>query len=59
MNSKTLLNQKGQGLMEYVIISCLVGVFCMAAMNKYGSSMNKYIRKMNTEVNSNLQKIYR
>ncbi len=51
-------NQRGQGLMEYVIVSCLVGVFCIAAMNKYGSTMNKYIKKMNTDVNSNLNKLY-
>ena len=53
-----LKNSNGQGLMEYVIISCLVGVFCLAAMNKYGSTMNKYIKKMNTDVNSNLYKLY-
>ncbi len=53
------LNQNGQGLMEYIIISCLVGIFCLAAMNKYGSTMNKYLRKMNTEVDSNLRKLYK
>lgn len=58
-NKKSILkNKNGQGLMEYIIISCLVGVFCLSALNKYGSSMNKYLRKMNTEVDSNLKKLY-
>lgn len=52
-------NQKGQGLMEYIIISCLVGVFCVVAVKKYGRTIKSYTRKMNTSINKELRTVFR
>ncbi|MFT6633563.1 MAG: hypothetical protein ACJAS4_003534, partial [Bacteriovoracaceae bacterium] len=32
---KLIKNQKGQGVMEYVILTGLVGIFCLAAVKKF------------------------
>ena len=51
-------NQKGQGLMEYVIISCLVGVFCIIAVRKYGRTLKNYTQRMNTSINRELNSVF-
>ena len=43
MSKNFLINQKGQGLMEYMIISCLVGIFCLGMMGEYGKSIKNNI----------------
>ena len=50
--------QKGQGLMEYVIISCLVGVFCIIAVRKYGRTLKNYTKRMNTQLNRELRTVF-
>jgi hypothetical protein len=45
-----LKNQRGQGVMEYVIISSLVGIFCLVAMKQFGQSVQKRVEKMKKEI---------
>ena len=52
-------NQKGQGLMEYVIISCLVGIFCIVVVRKYGRTLKLYTQKMNTQINKELTTVFK
>ncbi|EQC50361.1 hypothetical protein M899_2527 [Bacteriovorax sp. BSW11_IV] len=48
-------NQKGQGVLEYIIISSLVGIFCLAAVGKYGEVLNKRIKNMTSNVSERIQ----
>lgn len=43
-------NQKGQAIMEYIILSSLIGVFCIFMITKFGKSLNQKIKSMNTRV---------
>lgn len=47
---KLLKNQKGQGIMEYVIISSLVGICCLVAVKEFGNVVKKRVETMKTDV---------
>lgn len=47
---KFLKNQKGQGIMEYVIISSLVGICCLVAVKQFGDVVKKRIDNMKSAV---------
>lgn len=49
--SKTILNnQNGQGVLEYVILASLIGIFCLAAVKQFGSVINTRINHMRKTV---------
>ncbi len=43
-------NQKGQGIMEYVIISSLVGICCLIAVREFGEVIQNRITSMQAQV---------
>lgn len=45
-----LKNQKGQGVMEYVIISSLVGIVCITAVKEFGDVINLRIKDMQSKI---------
>lgn len=47
---KFIKNQKGQGIMEYVIISSLVGICCLVAVREFGDVIQKRISNMKSQV---------
>jgi Tfp pilus assembly protein PilE len=47
---KFIKNQKGQGIMEYVIISSLVGICCLVAVKSFGEVIQKRIASMQSQV---------
>jgi hypothetical protein len=51
---KLLKNQKGQGIMEYVIISSLIGICCLAAVKQFGEVVQKRINNMKSEISSEI-----
>jgi Flp pilus assembly pilin Flp len=51
---KILKNQKGQGVMEYVIISSLVGIVCIAAVRGFGGEIKTRIGWMRTSITQNI-----
>jgi Flp pilus assembly pilin Flp len=58
---KLVKNQKGQGIMEYVIISSLIGICCLAAVKSFGDKVKDRIAVMQKQVEtipsgSNFQK---
>ncbi len=59
-NLKTLKkltkNQKGQGVMEYVIISSLVGIVCIAAVKGFGEVIETRIKYMKSSIVENISK---
>jgi Flp pilus assembly pilin Flp len=47
---KFIKNQKGQGIMEYVIISSLIGICCLAAVQSFGAKVKDRISVMQKQV---------
>ena len=52
---KILKNQKGQGIMEYVIISSLVGLCCLVAVREFGDVVKKRIDNLKSQVVSEIK----
>lgn len=52
--NKIVKNQKGQGVMEYVIISSLVGIICIAAVKNFGKVIDKRIDGMKSAIVKNI-----
>lgn len=51
---KALKNQKGQGVMEYVIISSLVGIVCITAVKGFGSVIRNRVDNMKEQITDNV-----
>jgi hypothetical protein len=51
---KLIRNEKGQGIMEYVIISSLVGICCLMAVKEFGEVVQKRIQNMKSHVSDQL-----
>lgn len=47
---KFIKNQKGQGIMEYVIISSLIGICCLVAVKQFGEVVKKRVEHMKSQV---------
>jgi Flp pilus assembly pilin Flp len=43
-------NQKGQGIMEYVIISSLIGIICLAAVKSLGGVIKTRVSWMEKDI---------
>ncbi len=52
---KVLKNEKGQGIMEYVIISSLVGICCLVAVKQFGEVIQNRINNMKAQVTEGIQ----
>lgn len=49
-----LLNEKGQGVMEYVILTGLIGIFCLAAVKKFGKSLDTRLNQIDKKIKKEL-----
>lgn len=47
---KNLRDENGQGVMEYLIITSLIGIFCLGVIKGFGSNMQKRIKEMKSEI---------
>lgn len=56
MNSHKIItqNEKGQGVLEYVIIASLVGIFCLVAVKQFGTVVQKRINNMKEQIVTNM-----
>jgi hypothetical protein len=52
---KILSNHRGQGVMEYLILSSLVGVFCLIAVKQFGEVVKVRIEKMKSHITKNIE----
>jgi len=52
---KLFKNQKGQGLMEYVIISSLIGICCLMAVKNFGKVVQNRINEMKEKVTKEIK----
>lgn len=48
-------NQKGQGVMEYVIISSLVGIVCITAVKGFGGVIKQRVDGMKKSIVENIK----
>ncbi len=47
-------NDKGQGIMEYVIISSLVGICCLVAMKQFGDIVKGRVEEMKDQIKTQI-----
>ena len=52
---KQTKNQKGQGVMEYVIISSLVGIVCITAVKGFGGVIKERVEDMKESIVKNIK----
>lgn len=52
---KLIRNQKGQGIMEYVIISSLIGICCLTVVNQFGGVIKERISEMKQRVTEEIK----
>lgn len=45
-----LNNQRGQGVLEYIILTSLVGIFCLVAVKQFGTVLQKRIEIIKEQV---------
>jgi len=45
-----LSDQKGQGVMEYILISSLVGIFCLVAIKQVGKVLQKRVQHLKSSI---------
>jgi len=50
-----LMDKNGQGVMEYIIISSLIGIFCLVAMREFGGVIHKRIEYMQKAIVENIK----
>lgn len=48
-------NHKGQGMIEYVIISSLIGICCLVTVRQFGEVIQKRIENMKSQLSENIQ----
>jgi Flp pilus assembly pilin Flp len=53
---KFMKNEKGQGIMEYVIISSLIGICCLAAVKSFGDKVKDRIKTMQSSFVSEIKR---
>lgn len=51
---KVIKNQRGQGVLEYIILTSLVGIFCLVAVKQFGTVLQKRIENMREHVVDNI-----
>lgn len=50
MKKSLTKNQKGQGIMEYVILTSLVGVISLIAVKNFGDVVKKRVDNMRSQI---------
>jgi Flp pilus assembly pilin Flp len=53
-NSSVVKNQNGQAVMEYIMITALIGIFCLAAVKKMGKSLDTRLDQINKKITSEI-----
>jgi Flp pilus assembly pilin Flp len=53
--SSVIKNQKGQAVMEYIMITALIGIFCLAAVKKMGKSLDTRLDQINKKITNEIK----
>lgn len=51
---KTISNSKGQGLMEYMILTGLISVLCMLTVRNFGESVKNKLQQATDKINKTI-----
>lgn len=49
---KIFKTEKGQVLIEYVIVTAMVGILCLTLMRKIGGTLNKKMKSIENRINN-------
>lgn len=52
---KILMNNRGQGVMEYMIITSLVGIICITAVKALGSRVQKRLEQASDQITESIK----
>ncbi len=52
---KTRKNEKGQGVMEYLILTSLIGIVCIVAVKDFGQVIRERIKDVQQEIVKNIR----
>jgi Flp pilus assembly pilin Flp len=52
--AKKIQNQKGQGVMEYIILTGLIGIICLGAVKKFGKSLDTRLNQIDRKIKNEL-----
>lgn len=52
---KLLKNEKGQSMLEYVILTSLIGIFCIGGVKIFGERVKKRIEHINKQVVNHIE----
>ncbi len=47
---KMIKNEKGQSMLEYVILTSLIGIFCLVGVKNFGDRVKTRIDQMNDRI---------
>ena len=50
INKNLFKNEKGQGVLEYIILTSMVGIFCLVAVKKFGNTLETRMNQMNKKI---------
>ena len=48
-------NNKGQGVMEYMIITSLVGILCLSAMKDFGETVQSKVKQVRKKISKQIK----
>ena len=51
---KFVNNEGGQGVMEYIILSSLIGIFCLVAISQFGKVVKKRVDSMKSQISKTI-----
>lgn len=52
---KKLRNEKGQSVLEYIILTSLIGIFCLVGIKNFGERLKKRIEYMDGQVSKHIR----
>jgi hypothetical protein len=52
---KKLFSNQGQSLLEYIILTSLVGIFCLIATKEFGSTLETRMKQMKKKITENIE----
>ncbi len=54
MKKENRKKQAGQGIMEYIILTSLIGIFCLVSVKQFGEVIQKRINSMKSSIVKNI-----
>jgi len=52
---KKMKNHKGQSMLEYVILTSLIGIFCLVGVKTFGKKISTRIDQVNSHVQKHIK----